>query len=324
MKICLNCNREFDDEKQYCDVCGSELNQNVEEEKDDISQFAEETVSFCVYCGGEVEKDGSYCKKCGRSSVNENRKHCIKCGTELAESQKFCAKCGTKTSNVVLPKEFDEVAGKVKKIDKKKVIGIALAICAIIAVLLIGVKVVPELIVTTEEYLEQANYVEAYKKASKDEKNAILFENLIASVCVEAKEALKDEDSFKLRDIWYVESENKLVLQIQGKNSYGGNTSSYWYYTFDEEDNKYVLWTTVSDFEEEEIYSWDDSSDILEKILDNAAKETVKEIINEKDNERDSVIVDRINLLHENDLLKDIDVMDETKEIYYPTGTDTV
>ncbi len=321
MKICNNCKKEFEDEKIFCDTCGDELKLKKETE---IIVKPVECAGFCIYCGGEIEQSASYCKKCGRSAVNEGKKHCIQCGTELLEEQKFCAKCGSKTSIVVFPKELDGVADKVKKINKKRIIKIVIAACALIMVVFLGIKVVPELIVTTDEYLQQANYEEAYKNAKADEKNMILFENLVASICIEAKDALKDEDSFKLRDIWYVESENKLVLQIQGKNSYGGNTSSYWYYTFDEDDNKYVLWTTVSDFDEEEIYSWDDTSDIIEKMLDNAAKKKVKEIINEKENERDSVIVDRINQLHKNDLLKDIKIMEETMEMFYPTGNDTV
>ena len=72
----------------------------------------------------------------------------------------------------------------------------------------------------------------------------------------------------------------RVVLYINGANSYGASVGSYWYYTYDDNKSAYSLYTTLSDLDEETTYSWDDSSEKIEKLLKNQARTIVKQIIN--------------------------------------------
>lgn len=319
MKECNNCGKEYEDDIQFCEECGSNLADNTElQTNEQNSETIEETPqkTFCIYCGGEIASGLTYCSKCGKSSVEEGKKHCVQCGTVLVENQKFCGTCGQKVSSIIIPREMDSAVKTVKKINPKKMIVIVIAIVISIALILVGKTVIPKIFVSADEYLAQGNYEKAYDKAKKDQKEDVLIENLIATICAEAKTSLKNEDSFKLRQAWYDKNEDRIVLRIQGKNSFGGDVTNYWYYTFDDEEQEYQLWTTVSDFEEEETYSWDDTSEILEKILTNAAKEIIQEIIEKKENELDSKMIDRINELNSQKLLDDVELLEETKTLY--------
>lgn len=320
MKKCTNCGKEYEDVVQVCDECGTELTEfsETQTEAQEVKEedASQNTVLFCVYCGGQIEPEKGYCVKCGKSSIEEGKRHCIGCGEELLENQKFCAKCGHKVNNIVVPKSLDNAAEKIKNVSSKKIKIGAIVVGAIVALILIGKTVLPKILVSTEEYLAEGNYKKAYEKASKKEKEDVLVENLIASICATAKEGLKDEDSFKLRDAWYVKDDDRIVIEVQGTNSYGGEVTSYWYYTFSSEDEEYQLWTTVSDFDEEETYSWDEFEDKLEVILNNSAKEAVREIINDKDAKLDDSLVKRINGLKNKDILDDVELLEETKTLY--------
>lgn len=318
MKKCKTCNIEYSDDVQYCINCGTELSKIENAEEDTITNTIQERdeKTFCIYCGGDIDSQKHYCTKCGKSSIIPGQKHCIHCGEILLEKQKFCAKCGEKVTNIVIPKELDDAKNKLKKIDtnglkKYLVIGV---VGVLLAVSLI--TFVPKLFVSHEQYLSEGNYTQAYKKASKSDKESVLIENLIAVICAEAKDNLKNPESFKLRDGWYDKEDNKIVLSIQGTNSYGGDVASYWYYTFDKSDVEYQLYTTMSDFDEEKTYSWDDTSEYLEKILKNAAKKTVKEIISDDSNKLDKSLVKRINELNDNNLLDSVEIIEETKTLY--------
>ena len=130
---------------------------------------------------------------------------------------------------------------------------------------------------------------------------------------------MKDPDSFKLRDAWYDADGDRIVLKIQGANSYGGDVTNYWFYTFSDEDQEYRLWTALSDLDQEETKSWDDKSDIIEKVLKNAAKKSVQEIMDEKDYKLDKEVIKRINDLSEKDMLDDVKLLDEVPSLY-PMG----
>lgn len=303
-------------------------------EKQDIIVENEETIineeketvdmKFCIYCGGHIVPDKGYCEKCGKSAIVEGQCHCVGCGEILKENQKFCMNCGKKVKAVVLSRGVDDsikkvqnIGGKVKGIGKKgKIIGLIVVVLAIL--LAVGKPLLSNVFVSSEEYLKEANYEKAYKKAKKDEKEAVLLENLIAKICGDAKEDLKNADSFKLKEAFWDSEDSQLVLNIQGTNSFGGIVSSYWYYTFNKEDGEFKLWTTVSDFDEEEVYTWDDNYEKLEKILENSAKKSVKEIISDKGNKLSSDTIDRINDLDKQGILGDVKLLKEV-ELLYPS-----
>lgn len=327
MKRCSNCGKQYEEDVRFCEVCGAEVVQSdepKEEEKDpevqpEAQSDAQAGAAFCVYCGGAIVPEKNYCSKCGKSSVDPEKRHCTVCGEVLGKNQKYCAKCGQKVSNVVIPRNLDHAAEKVKKVDPKKV-KIGIIVVAIVLILIIaGKAILPKLFVSTEEYLAEGNYEKAYDKAGKSEKEDVLVENLIAELSAESKNSMKDPDSFKLRDAWYDADGDRIVLKIQGANSYGGDVTNYWFYTFSDEDQEYRLWTALSDLDQEETKSWDDKSDIIEKVLKNAAKKSVQEIMDEKDYKLDKEVIKRINDLSEKDMLDDVKLLDEVPSLY-PMG----
>lgn len=313
MKECKKCGKKYDESFIVCEDCKTELVFEEKFEYDNANAsvpVVEKT--FCVYCGEEIKNNNTYCSSCGSSTIEEGKKHCLNCGNPLVDKQKFCAKCGSKATAIV-PNGISKVA---KKVNKKKILLVIAIVVVLIVVGVVGFNTIPKLFISSEKYLEQGNYVKAYEKAKEDNKNDVLFENLIANLSEKSKESLKNPDSFRLKDVWYDEEAGDIVMDIQGTNSYGGTISSYWLYMYSEEDEEYQLYTTVSDFDEEEIYSWDDTADAIEKILDNAAKRTVKEIISVSNNKIDENVVKRINGLNDSKLLENIELLDEINTIY--------
>lgn len=313
MKKCEKCGKEFEDSAQSCDACGGALTE------ENVKETEEKT--FCIYCGGEIAAGNTYCTKCGRSSVEEGKRHCIHCGTPLAENQKFCAKCGAKTNVVVIPKGVEtateKVTEKMKQVNTKKTKRICIAVVAVLILVLLGKTVVPQLLTSTEDYLAAGDYAAAYKKAESEEKDAVLEENLVAVLCADVKESMKDPDSFELRTVRCDLEEGRIVMKVGGKNSYGGVVFNYWYYEFDEDKQKYELVTSVSDLGEEKIYTYLDSADErLEKMWKNIIKGEISEMLDKKDIGLDDAAIDRINALQEENLLDDVVLIDEIKELY--------
>ena len=54
MKICSNCNLEYEDKFAFCHKCGSKLQVKIDQ-------------SFCPYCGNSIETDGEFCPFCGNT-----------------------------------------------------------------------------------------------------------------------------------------------------------------------------------------------------------------------------------------------------------------
>lgn len=60
MKFCENCNKEFDDELNFCPICGTKLSTN------------EEKIKFCPICGKELEENANFCPVCGNPTTKPN------------------------------------------------------------------------------------------------------------------------------------------------------------------------------------------------------------------------------------------------------------
>lgn len=313
MKKCEKCGKEFEDSMQSCDTCGGALTEEKPQET--------EEKTFCIYCGGEIAAGDTYCTKCGKSAVEEGKRHCIHCGTPLKENQKFCAKCGAKTNVVVIPKGVEtateKVTEKMKQVNTKKTKRICIAVVVVLILVLLGKTVVPQLLTSTEDYLAAGDYAAAYEKAKPEEKEAVLKENLVAVLCTDVKESMKDPDSFDLRTVRCDFEEGRIVMKVGGKNSYGGVVFNYWYYEFDEDKQRYELVTSVSDLGEEKIYTYLDSADErLEKRWRNIIRGEISETLDKKDIGLDDAAIDRINALQEENLLDDVVLIDEVKELY--------
>lgn len=113
--------------------------------------------------------------------------------------------------------------------------------------------------VSVETLCARGDYTKAYEKASEEEKPAVKGESVAAECSAFAVDNLKDPSSFKLREVYYYESTNddgtffgEIVLYISGANSYGASVGSYWLFTWDDDDNEWSYFCSVSDLEQEE------------------------------------------------------------------------
>lgn len=259
-KICPFCKTEIKegDAVKVCPSCGIPHHEACWEENKGCTTFGcseqhyEEQhtnpTDVCVNCGAPLGDGQEFCPKCGTPKGGKKKRVCAKCGAELQDGQEFCPKCGQKAdlqidSNVNSAiSQFNAGVAKTNEKAKKKgkTIGIIAAIAVVVAVL--AIFLAPKIFVSVETLCEQGNYGKAYAKASNDEKNKVLAENVIAYLSLESSDNLKDPSSFVLRDAYYNVSYNEgedriyqqAVLYLTGKNSYGGNVSNYWVWTADE------------------------------------------------------------------------------------------
>lgn len=270
----------------------------------------------CLNCGTTLEDEQEFCPKCGIKKGERKVILCAKCNSEIQIGQKFCPKCGERIkieNKTVISSVKNKYQRKLKGINKKK-LGIIVGTISILIILAFAfTKISPKIFISIDDLLAQGKYEEAYKKAKNEEKENVYYENAIAYVSSEIIESYKDPSSFELREAWVDKAEKRIVLKTAGKNSFGGITSSYQYITYDKDDNKYEVYCSLSDLDEEKTYSFDDTSDKIEKILKNVARETVKEIIQKDSCKVSSKIIDNINHLAEQKLLSDVKPLEETE-----------
>lgn len=105
-------------------------------------------------------------------------------------------------------------------------------------------------VLTPEMLMAEGRYAEAYEKATTDEKNKVLAENVIAYLSEKSSEGMKNPDSFVLREGYYKAWNNsdsgvfgqQVVLYLSGTNSYGATVSNYWLWVYDNTDMKWEFW----------------------------------------------------------------------------------
>lgn len=266
---------------------------------------------FCKYCGGTINQTDNYCLTCGRSSVNENIRHCPKCGFVIPLDTAFCQHCGNKIT-------YNKNAAKLKSsIDKRKktIIAVIVAVLTVALVIGTGVGVMPKVFASPYKIMEEADYERAYKHANKSERNAVLFENIIAVCCSDIKTRLKDPNSFLLRKVFIEDDKSSIVLYVGAKNGFGGMANSYYLYTNSSDSDSYDYYNNVSDFDKESYSYYDDYSERTKKIIDNYSKSLVYSIITDDSTEITNGIVDRINNLNQNGKLDDVKLIDEAKKV---------
>lgn len=332
--LCPECNLPVSDDDSTCPNCGfplaaSEVRPN---EASDIEDAKSEPLAVSIdeigfdESGGPDDAAGS--KGAAESGDQPEKKpagFCPKCGKPVDAGQVFCGSCGFKLA------EKQHVADEHKHLKKgaslkapklpKGALKVALAVCA---VALVALFVVPALTVSTDDLLMRGDFEGAYSKASGDKAKAdVLALNHIATLCPDVVDSLKDGDSFELRQAWFDPSECEIVLKVSGANSMGGTVSNYWYYTFDEDEGTFSLYTTVSDLEEEEICEYADEWDEkLEKALNNVAKGDIGEIISDDELELPKGHIKAINALFEEDKLDDVALIDAATKLAPKGETD--
>ena len=332
-KICPFCKMEINDGDavKVCPKCNVPHHEGCWEENNGCTTFgcsehhydervANHTIK-CINCGATLEENQKFCPKCGTAKSEVKKKVCGKCGAELEDGHEFCPKCGQKAGLYIddnisyAVNQYNENIEKQKDKAKKKPLIVGGIILGIIAFIL-GVKLVfPTLFMSTDDLLAQGNYQKAYSSAKKDEKADIEAENIIAYICKDVVDSLTDPNSFNLRRAWYDTSEQRVVLLVGANNSFGNVVTNYWYYTYDDEDSEYSVYTTLSDLSEEKTYSWDDTSEKLEKILKNAARSIVRDIISNDSMELKDSSVDNINYLFEEDILDNVELIKDKKNM---------
>ena len=282
---------------------------------------ATKTAEVCANCGATLEEGQEFCPKCGTPKKKKNV--CAKCGAELQEGQEFCPKCGQKVGLAVdsnVSSAINQFNAGVDKANAKKkktpiIIGVVLVILVLAA--LAFKTVAPKIFINMEGYMEQGNYEKAYEKAkSDDDKLKVKAENAVAVQSAYSADNLKDPSSFSLRDAYYSESTNddgmlskQMVLYISGANSYGASVSSYWLYTWSNDENDWEYFCTVSDLSEEEYSKYDDEDEQIEKIVNNLGRISIKNCM--KDGLKlDKDSIKRINKMFEDDTLYDVDLLD--------------
>ena len=98
-------------------------------------------------------------------------------------------------------------------------------------------------------------------------------------------------------------------MKTGGKNSYGGIVFSYDYFTYDEKENKYEYYCSLSSLQKEEYSRYDDYDESLEKILKNAARSVVSEVIKKDKYKLSNDNIKNINNLFKQDLLDSIQLL---------------
>lgn len=249
---------------------------------------------------------------------NPNEKVCPRCGNILQGGEAFCPRCGQSMDQgyAMEGASAEEFNQKVQEKKKKGALIAAISVVAVLAVVVIAVAafiLVPKFIKSPEDYTAVGDYEKAYSVAKDDAREAVVKENLIAYIAKDIPDALKDPTSFSLREVWYDEGAQQIVLYVNGANSYGATVSNYWYYKYINENKQYELYTTVSDLEEEETNDWDDSSEVIEKILKNAARRQIEEIITNPEAKIEKASIKNINHLFEEGLLEEVELIGDSK-----------
>jgi hypothetical protein len=147
-----------------------------------------------------------------------------------------------------------------------------------------------------------------------------MAENATAVESAYSVDNLKDPSSFVLRDAYFYKTTNsngetiyQLVLYISGANSYGASVSSYWLYTWDTDDEAFSYYTSVSSLSNEEYNSWDDTDDMIEKLVNNVGRSIIKTVMSDGIKLGNDA-VDRINTFFDEDTLDDVELLDAFTE----------
>jgi Oxygen-sensitive ribonucleoside-triphosphate reductase len=329
-KVCPFCKTKIKDgdEVIVCPACGIPHHKGCWEENKGCTTFgckeqhyeAQGTnpTDVCPNCGASLGDGQMFCPKCGTPKGGVKSNVCGKCGTELQEGQEFCPKCGQKAGLIVdtnvnsAISQFNAGVNKTNDAKKKKPLKIVLAAIIALAVIVAGVLIAPKIFVSVDDLCAQGNYEKAYDKADSDSKLEVKAESIAAAQSSISADNLKDPSSFVLRDAYYKEGTNddgettgQLVLYVSGSNSYGASVSSYWLYTWSNDENEWSYFASVSDLSDEEYSEYDDSDEELEKLLNNVARSSIKSTMSDG-LKLSKESIKRINSMFEDDTLNSV------------------
>jgi len=282
----------------------------------------------CPTCGKEVSDKAICCPGCGSElpkAETEEKKNiviCAECGTECDQEQENCPNCGCP----LYSKEEMAARRKARSARKKHLIAVV-ATVALFFVALAGFLVYHFTVsAPREQYneamtlLEQGKYSEAEPILSKlgDYKDAetvldeIKYES-IAYACISLwKGALKNPDSFTPYEIkFYGEAteENVMlhpscVIYYGAQNGFGGNSTGYALFSYEEEKSSYAITGYCNSLDEEDLDEDDDDYfvEMMSQVIINALKESGTEV--------GSVNMNRLKTVLKNDAYTSIKIIE--------------
>lgn len=256
----------------------------------------------CPTCGKEVSDKAICCPGCGgelpKAETEKNTVICAECGTECDQEQENCPNCGCP-----LHSEEEMAARRKAKSAKKKRLLAVVAAVAISFIAIVGFLIYHFTVsVPRNQYneamtlLEQGKYSEAESILSKlgDYKDAetvldeIRYES-IAYTCIGLwKEALKNPDSFTPYEIKFygeaTEEDGALhpscVIHYGAQNGFGGNTTGYVLFSYEEEKGSYTVTGYCDSLDKEDLDEDDDDYfvEMMTQVLINVLKEGGTEV----------------------------------------------
>lgn len=286
----------------------------------------------CSKCGCSIQNNEIFCSKCGAVIPKDNTSTMISAEptispvitendistpqTSMSENSQSQTIQSAPTNTqptftppqpTTIPQQYATAPVREKK---SKLWLIILIIGLSLTIIASGLIVIPKLLITPEKLIAKGDYIGAYEIADEQQKDEIVKLNTIAVCSALCKDSLKDSESFNLREAWYREDTYTVILTVAANNSYGNTVINYWYYYWSEDDLQYTLLTSLTSLEEEELYSWDDSDEQLEKSLDNLARITIKSTMTMKNAEIDKEDIKVINNLSEQGILESVELID--------------
>ena len=176
-KICKNCGKELPKDSKFCQYCGS----------NEIETIENKLIVFkkCADCGKKLPDDSDFCQYCGSKNIdlvtqtesnevksNENKtvyKRCIDCGKELPQDSEFCQYCGSKrvaivNNNQVIKKE--NITNKNSVDDSKNKNTYKILFFVTLSIALFGILGILTLYENTKSELDSS--LEAYQTLEKE------------------------------------------------------------------------------------------------------------------------------------------------------------
>lgn len=281
---------------------------NKYEENTSFAERRTSAADVCANCGAALEAGQTFCPKCGAPKKAPERGVCAKCGAELQKGQEFCPNCGQKVALA-----GNAAAGRKKSPAKKKVVTIAVITAAVILLATLAVIFVPKIFKSAEDYMALGDYEKAFAATkTKDEKDDVLTEDIVAFCSQMAIDTLFDSASFELKDAWYRDDYGYVALRIAANNQNGNKVINYWLCS--KYNGSWYLDDIFASLDEEEIYSFDSDKEAKEKKSRNyALTNTLIPLISDKSLRLSKDSIKRINALFEAELLGEVSLIDINK-----------
>jgi ribosomal protein L40E len=122
MGVCNNCNTENLPEAEFCENCGSKL------ENEQIDKIESEDIQYCEKCGSKANKNDTFCGNCGikliENGVNGNLGNSCENTTEIEKSGKSQLKSVNKNTR----KNYELKSIKKKRFSYKTIIYVLVSI----------------------------------------------------------------------------------------------------------------------------------------------------------------------------------------------------